>query len=61
MPHSSDAGLVRAIGTRQPTASIINATIGLLTSATRREFGVEGLVLAVATVFYCIRRTDGQI
>ena len=37
------------------------AIIWLLTSATRREFGVEGLVLAVATVFYFIRRTGGQI
>src|SRR5258708_3905184 len=28
MPHASDAGLVRAIGARQLTASIINVTIG---------------------------------
>ena len=37
------------------------AIIWLLTSATRREFGVEALVLAVATVFYFIRKTGGQI
>jgi hypothetical protein len=33
----------------------------LLSSATRREFGVEALVLAVASVFYFIRRTGGQL
>jgi APA family basic amino acid/polyamine antiporter len=35
--------------------------VWLLTSATRREFGVEGLVLAVAAVFYFIRKTGGQV
>ena len=33
----------------------------LLSNATRREFGVEALVVAVATVFYFIRRTGGQL
>ena len=33
----------------------------LLSSATRREFGVEALVLAVAALFYFIRRTGGQL
>ena len=33
----------------------------LLSSATRREFGVEALVLAVASMFYLIRRTGGQL
>jgi APA family basic amino acid/polyamine antiporter len=32
----------------------------LLSNATRKEFFVEGLVLAVATVFYFIRKTGGQ-
>ncbi len=33
----------------------------LLSNATRREFGVEALVLAVATLFYFIRKTGGQL
>jgi amino acid transporter len=33
----------------------------LLSNATRREFGVEALVLAVASVFYLIRKTGGQL
>jgi APA family basic amino acid/polyamine antiporter len=33
----------------------------LLSNATRKEFSVEGLVLAVAAVFYYIRKTGGQI
>jgi amino acid transporter len=33
----------------------------LLSNATRREFGIEALVLAVAAVFYFIRRTGGAI
>jgi basic amino acid/polyamine antiporter, APA family len=37
------------------------AILWLLSSATRREFGVEALVLAVASVFYFIRRTGGQL
>jgi basic amino acid/polyamine antiporter, APA family len=35
--------------------------VWLLSNATRREFGVEGLVLAVAALFYFIRRTGGQL
>jgi hypothetical protein len=35
--------------------------VWLLSNATRREFGVEALVLAVAAVFYFIRRTGGQL
>ena len=41
--------------------SIIGVIVWLLSSATRREFGVEALVLAVAAMFYLIRRTGGQI
>jgi hypothetical protein len=37
------------------------AIIWLLTSATRREFGVEALVIAVASLFYFIRKTGGQL
>ncbi|HEV2986228.1 MAG TPA: amino acid permease [Vicinamibacterales bacterium] len=33
----------------------------LLSNATRREFGVEALVLAVAALFYFIRNTGGQV
>jgi basic amino acid/polyamine antiporter, APA family len=35
--------------------------VWLLSNATRREFGVEALVLAVASLFYFIRRTGGQL
>ena len=35
--------------------------IWLLSNATRREFGVEALVLAVASMFYLIRKTGGQL
>ena len=35
--------------------------VWLLSNATRREFGVEALVLAVAAVFYFIRKTGGQL
>ena len=35
--------------------------IWLLSNATSREFGVEALVLAVATLFYFIRKTGGQL
>ncbi|HYM24772.1 MAG TPA: APC family permease, partial [Vicinamibacterales bacterium] len=35
--------------------------VWLLSSATRREFAVEGLVLAVAALYYFIRKTGGQI
>ena len=35
--------------------------VWLLSNATRREFGVEALVLAVAALFYFIRRTGGQL
>jgi amino acid transporter len=35
--------------------------IWLLSNATRREFGVEGLVLAVASLYYFIRKRGGQI
>jgi amino acid transporter len=46
-----------------PVIPILAATVivWLLSSATRREFGVEALVLAVATLFYFIRRTGGQL
>ncbi len=33
----------------------------LLSNATRREFGIEALALAVAAVFYFIRRTGGAV
>jgi amino acid transporter len=33
----------------------------LLSNATRREFAVEGLVLAAAALFYFIRRTGGKL
>jgi len=35
--------------------------VWLLSNATRREFGVEALVLAVAALFYFIRKTGGQL
>ena len=35
--------------------------IWLLSNATRREFGVQALVLAVASLFYFIRKTGGQL
>jgi basic amino acid/polyamine antiporter, APA family len=35
--------------------------VWLLSNATAREFGVEALVLAVAALFYFIRRTGGQL
>ena len=35
--------------------------VWLLSNATAREFGVEGLTLAVAAVFYFIRKTGGQL
>ena len=46
-----------------PAIPILAAAVilWLLTSATRREFGVEALVLAVATLFYFIRKTGGQL
>jgi basic amino acid/polyamine antiporter, APA family len=46
-----------------PVIPLLAATVivWLLSNATRREFGVEALVLAVAAVFYLIRRTGGQL
>ena len=46
-----------------PAVPILAACVivWLLSNATRREFGVEALVLAVAALFYFIRRTGGQI
>jgi APA family basic amino acid/polyamine antiporter len=46
-----------------PVIPILAAAVilWLLSSATRREFGVEALVLAVASVFYLIRKTGGQL
>jgi amino acid transporter len=46
-----------------PAIPLLAATviIWLLSNATAREFGVEALVLAVAAVFYFIRRTGGQL
>jgi len=35
--------------------------VWLLSNATRREFAVEGLVLATAALFYFIRRTGGKL
>jgi amino acid transporter len=35
--------------------------VWLLSNATRREFAVEGLVLATAALFYFIRRTGGRV
>jgi amino acid transporter len=35
--------------------------VWLLSNATRREFGVEALVLAVAALFYFIRKRGGQL
>jgi amino acid transporter len=45
-----------------PAVPILAAAVivWLLSSATRREFGVEAVVLAVAAMFYVIRRTGGQ-
>ncbi len=46
-----------------PVVPVLAAAVivWLLSNATAREFGVEGLVLAVATLFYFIRRTGGQL
>jgi len=46
-----------------PTIPLLAAVVivWLLSNATRREFGVEGLVLAVAALFYFIRRTGGRL
>jgi len=46
-----------------PVIPILAAAVivWLLSNATRREFGVEALVLAVASMFYLIRRTGGQL
>ena len=39
-------------------ASVI---LWLLSNATRREFGVEALVLMVAALFYFVRRSGGRL
>jgi basic amino acid/polyamine antiporter, APA family len=46
-----------------PIVPILAATVivWLLSNATRREFGVEALVLVVASLFYFIRKTGGQL
>ncbi len=46
-----------------PLVPILAAAVivWLLSNATRREFGVEALVLAVAAMGYFIRRTGGQL
>jgi amino acid transporter len=46
-----------------PVVPVLAAAVivWLLSNATRREFGVEALVLAVATLFYFIRKTGGQL
>lgn len=46
-----------------PVVPILAAAVivWLLSNATRREFGVEAIVLAVAALFYFIRKTGGQI
>ena len=40
---------------------VIAVIIWLLSNATRREFGVEALVLAVAALFYFIRKRGGRL
>ena len=35
--------------------------VWLLSNATRREFAIEGLVIAVASMFYYIRRTQTAV
>ena len=59
---------VRAEGTPfiMPGGPIVPALaavviVWLLSNATRREFAVEGLVLAVASLYYFIRKRGGQI
>jgi len=59
---------VRAQGTPfvMPGGPIVPALaavviVWLLSNATRREFGVEGLVLAVASLYYFIRKRGGQV
>jgi basic amino acid/polyamine antiporter, APA family len=46
-----------------PAVPVLAAVVivWLLSNATRREFGVEALVLAVAAMFYFIRRTGGRL
>src|SRR5436190_9253283 len=46
-----------------PLVPILAAAVivWLLSNATRREFAVEGLVLAVASLYYFVRRRGGQI
>ena len=46
-----------------PVVPILAAAVivWLLSNATRREFGVEAIVLAIAALFYFIRKTGGQI
>jgi APA family basic amino acid/polyamine antiporter len=46
-----------------PVVPILAAAVivWLLSNATRREFGVEALVLAVASLFYFIRKSGGQL
>jgi APA family basic amino acid/polyamine antiporter len=46
-----------------PVIPLLAATVivWLLSNATRREFGVEALVLAVAALFYFIRKRGGQL
>ena len=46
-----------------PLIPLLAATVilWLLSNATRREFGVEALVLAVAALFYFIRRSGGRL
>ena len=59
---------VRADGTpfavpAGPAVPLLAAAVilWLLSNATSREFGVEALVLAVAALFYFIRKTGGQL
>ena len=58
----ADAGVPFAVA-GGPVIPILAAAVivWLLSNATRREFGVEALVLAVATLFYFIRKTGGQL
>src|SRR5262249_14512522 len=46
-----------------PVIPVLAATVitWLLSNATRREFAVEALVLAVASLFYFIRKRGGQL
>ena len=58
MPHSSDAGLVRAIGARQLTASIVNVTVGAGIFVLP-AVAAAGLGAAAPHRLHRLRRDDG--